>query len=154
MNVLLLIFGWLSVLIMFFMAIVGVAKARKLSAWLPTTGCISFAALREVTGALPSSGTFRYAAISYTYEVNGRKYIGNRIRHSKSVSAQADDDIERFSVGTTGTVYFDPRNPSVSVLERHTSSRAWACFFLAGFVLIWASYFVFFSLLVKMMGGS
>jgi hypothetical protein len=87
--------------------------------WLSTSG-------RVITSRVQVSGG-RYTSVSpyvlYEYEANGRLYQGAQIRAGdkfmRSGSSQdAYATVDRYPVGATVTVYYDPANPLESALER------------------------------------
>lgn len=71
-----------------------------------------------------SSGNFelRYTPrISYEYAVDGTSYAGDRVRFGllNLAHEKASKDIcARYPLGSTATIYYNPANPSESVLER------------------------------------
>ncbi len=62
--------------------------------------------------------------VVYEYEVNGIKYVSNRVRaqdqHGPTLggSLYSDQLLKRYPKGTTITVHYNPQNPKESALER------------------------------------
>ena len=91
-------------------------------------------------------GTTYCLHVDYQYTVDGRTYDGNRISYSadnscNSWSANSDDD---YPEGKKITVYYDPSNPSESVLLSGLSGIDFfiCCFFifpLVGLLLLFGS---------------
>tara|TARA_X000000368_G_C22987834_1_gene692966 strand:+ start:758 stop:1378 length:621 start_codon:yes stop_codon:yes gene_type:complete len=91
-------------------------------------------------------GTTYCLHVDYQYTVDGRVYDGNRISYSadnscNSWSANSDDD---YPEGKKITVYYDPSNPSESVLLSGLSGIDFfiCCFFifpLVGLLLLFGS---------------
>jgi hypothetical protein len=83
------------------------------------------------------------SSILYTYEVNGREYLGDRIRlgvvTSANVAALPRRLAAKYPVGKEVTVYYDPRNPTEAVLQPHTYWQYFIWVIAAGmFVLAWS----------------
>jgi len=96
------------------------AYRQSTQTWLSTTGTILMSSVQwKRTGN--SSST--YPVVVYQYEVNGQRYQSQRIKAGEQflnvrVMGQADATVNRYSIGATVTVYYDPKNPAESVLER------------------------------------
>ena len=56
--------------------------------------------------------------LEYSYTVAGTDYKGTRIRLRSSSRQSARIDSVRFPEGARVTVYYDPSNPALSILER------------------------------------
>jgi hypothetical protein len=57
--------------------------------------------------------------VNYGYTVNGRSYTGRRISASDEYQknrGSAEDILDRYPVGATVTVFYDPENPATSLL--------------------------------------
>lgn len=65
-----------------------------------------------------SDGKYRYKAkINYSYEINGNKYQGNRVSFGDVVTkGYAEKIIEKYPVGQSVNVYYDPNKSSKSTL--------------------------------------
>jgi uncharacterized protein DUF3592 len=56
--------------------------------------------------------------VEYEFTVQGRKWRGNRISVGEDAGgANLEATLQRYPVGATATVYYDPKNPSNCVLE-------------------------------------
>jgi len=100
-------------------------ETRAARHWLPARGRIlsSQAVQRRVTA---STGDVRgrtelrnFPSITYEFHVGGRRYRGNR--HSLGEDLGNTDvaaTLARYPKGTEVVVYYDPANPSDSVIER------------------------------------
>ncbi len=57
--------------------------------------------------------------VRYRYHVAGEAYVGFRVAYSGYGSSRRamDDLIRPYPVGRQVTVYYDPRNPAVAVLD-------------------------------------
>ncbi len=66
------------------------------------------------------SGTSYSARVKYEYEVDGIRHTSDRIKFGwESVDEQsAKGTAERYPAGSLVTIYHDPQEPSLSVLER------------------------------------
>jgi hypothetical protein len=96
------------------------AYRQSTQTWLSTTGTVLMSSVQwKHTGN--SSST--YPVVVYQYEVNGQRYQSQRIKAGEQflnvrVMGQADATVNRYPIGATVTVYYDPKNPAESVLER------------------------------------
>jgi len=64
--------------------------------------------------------TTYHPAVRYTYDVDGRRYVGERITCGDFGSIDLDGRravAERYPLGSTVTVHFDPDAPELAVLE-------------------------------------
>ena len=112
--------------------------------WEPVDGIVTNS---YVSSSSDSEGGTTYCLhVSYEYVVDGISYDGDRVSYSSehscnSWSQNADDD---YPEGEEITVYYDPSNPSESVLEPGLSGVDCftCCFFifpLVGLFLLYAS---------------
>jgi hypothetical protein len=70
----------------------------------------------------PRKTKFNFS-VKYTYEVDGKRYTGDRVRIGSKGYSSSDVDKysnwrEMYQVGNTATAYYSPANPSKSTLER------------------------------------
>lgn len=93
-----------------------------IQAWQPTEGAIA-----ETMIVSDTSGDWERfePRVTYTYTVNGVGYTGNVIRAGGpqfNVGAASREAAEirmtKYQVGARVTVYYDPANPAVAVLEK------------------------------------
>jgi hypothetical protein len=96
------------------------AYRQSAQTWPSTSGVIlSSAAQSYYSGR---SHSIRPVVI-YQYEVNGRGYQSQTIKAGDQfmtvrIAGQAFDTVNRYPVGSTVTVYYNPANPAESALER------------------------------------
>ena len=112
--------------------------------WEPADGIVENSYVSTSTDG--EGGTTYCLHVDYQYTVDGRVYDGNRISYSadnscNSWSANSDDD---YPEGKKITVYYDPSNPSESVLLSGLSGIDFfiCCFFifpLVGLLLLFGS---------------
>jgi uncharacterized protein DUF3592 len=115
-----MLFGliWTS-LVLVFSGLVGYATANQLRAefFSTTTGVITHSELtyHSASHGSPTTGV----DIRYTYQVGGATHEATRYRYdegSSSDSEWARQAVDRYSVGSEVPVFYDPKNPSESVL--------------------------------------
>ena len=114
------------------------------SNWEAADGVIKSSGVSSSTDG--EGGTTYCLYVSYEYTVNGKTYDGDRVSYStdnscNSWSKDADDD---YPEGKGITVYYDPDNPSESVLEPGLSGIdffmcCFCVFPLIGLFLLYAS---------------
>jgi hypothetical protein len=105
-------------------------KWREIQAaksWLPTPGTITSSRSEMRTVASMGSGsqtkgkteTRNFPAISFTYQVKGRKFTGTRysLRENLGNFAVAET-LAQYPKGAAVTVFYDPANPAQAVIER------------------------------------
>jgi len=112
--------------------------------WEPADGIVENSYVSTSTGG--EGGTTYCLHVDYQYTVDGRTYSGDRISYSadnscNSWSANSDED---YPEGKEITVYYDPSNPSESVILPGLSGVDFfiCCFFifpLVGLLLLFAS---------------
>ena len=112
--------------------------------WESADGIVENSYVSTSTGG--EGGTTYCLHVDYRYTVDGRTYSGDRISYSadnscNSWSANSDDD---YPEGKKITVYYDPSNPSESVLLSGLSGIDFfiCCFFifpLVGLLLLFGS---------------
>jgi hypothetical protein len=76
--------------------------------------------------------------IEYVFSVGGVEYRGNRIGIGDIAadSPQAEAALERYQVGRTGPVFYNPDNPKQAVLERDAPARPAALYGIAAGVML------------------
>lgn len=63
-------------------------------------------------------GYVEYPHVSYTYEVNGKKYHSSNIMAGGELGGvKVESTLARYPLGSNVTVYYDPQNPKDAVLE-------------------------------------
>jgi hypothetical protein len=100
-----------------------VLARRSASAWPATTGTLAQA---EAVGVF-SGGSARYRIdVDYTYEVNGRPYRGDRLTSGDAYFRDlrsAQSALRGLEAGRPVTVYYDPADPTRSVLRPPSPAR-------------------------------
>jgi hypothetical protein len=60
----------------------------------------------------------------YEYEVNGQRYVGNRIRFGDQIGTGfrsiAENAATKYGVGSSVQVFYNPSNPQDAALERNS----------------------------------
>lgn len=88
-------------------------EARASADWPSTDGNFTRVEIREVAGRYSSD-------VSYAYAVNGRNYVGTRVRASDGEIPDrraVERELAGFAVGQRVRVYYDPADPSRSLLR-------------------------------------
>jgi hypothetical protein len=134
-------------LLSLFSAIVGwaIILRRRVSAsrrWSSIPGRIitSELATRWTSGGSRSSGYRAYfPKVVYEYQVGGQVYQGNRIMFGQFPANSRPDEAQRklaqYPLNSTGSVFYNPANPSESVLEQSAPS-ARILWIVAGILLM------------------
>ena len=96
------------------------AYRQSTQTWHSTTGTILMSSVQSSYSGRSHS---TYPVVVYQYEVNGRRYQSQRIKAGEQflnvrVIGQAEATVNRYPIGATVTVYYNPANLSESVLER------------------------------------
>jgi len=97
------------------------AKARRSLSWPIAEGLVSHSAvlLRTEQTSNSNNAAIYKADIAYRFKVQGRDYSSSQITlmdYSSSM-ARAEDLVARYPDGSSVSVYYNPANPSESVLE-------------------------------------
>lgn len=103
-------------------AILQKTKASKAAeSWLKTQGVVQSSELsvrrnRDTDG---SSSTQYFPKVVYNYEVKGTNYTSNVLSFGKANTSKkkANLAVAKYPVGTSVQVYYDPADPTKSVLE-------------------------------------
>lgn len=104
-----------------------IREARQVEAWVATQGVVENSDVYPVNG--PQGDQWR-PHVYYSYAVNGRLIHSARIGVGKPVMTDSREEalawIERFPVGSSVTVHYDPAQITQSVLETDTPGSAYA----------------------------
>lgn len=128
------LFAILCVLILIVFGPTMLRELRMLIEFKPTSGEIITISLRlnrsdVIIPQVPtvSSAEFYYPEIRYSYKVNDREYRGQRHRLSTTgfPKEKAANIIRSYSPKSRVIVWYDPDNPSISVLEKKVSVFVW-----------------------------
>jgi Protein of unknown function (DUF3592) len=135
--------------------VVKLIEVRKASRWPATKGTV----INSIVQAIKKNPTdpdydssdtevFNQPLVEYEYTVNGRKLRGSRITIGDKTSGyELESILDRYPVGTTVTVYYDPANPKNAVLERDLPKIVFVgvgcllLFFIGGPLIAAAMYF-------------
>ncbi len=96
--------------------------------WLTVEGTITSSAIDSYKERDTGTGddspttytTYYEPEITYSYLVNGADYSSDKISFSRTrfvIQSEAQEIIDKYSTGTNVTVYYNPNNPSESVLK-------------------------------------
>lgn len=100
-------------------------RGRSSASWPTTQGEVVYSSLEQSMSTDSDGDTsVTYGAkIVYNYQVGGQQLTGDRRAFSESRTSsarRAQEITNRYQVGAAVTVYYDPNNPQVSVLEPGT----------------------------------
>jgi uncharacterized protein DUF3592 len=110
----------------------GLHRANAARSWPRVTGWVVRSGVRSATVRVRSSisasryrTALRYAPqVIYQYEVEGRRYEGERLHMGDTAmhsgEAVAERSAARYPVGSQVTVYYDPANPADATLDPRT----------------------------------
>ena len=98
-------------------------KVKKSQSWPKVSGEITRS---EVTSHRARTGktrnTIYTSSIEYKYEVNGQSYINSTIciggMFNTSMPKRAEDRCAKYPQGSTVSVYYNPKKPNESCLEK------------------------------------
>lgn len=122
-------------------------QVYKAADWLSTHGKVigAKAVSRRVRTAQTRFGAEKggdeqvrnFADIHYEYRVNGKRYTGKRVSLGEDLG---DHDVagmlDRYPLGSSVTVYYNPANPAEAVLERDAPEGVWRTMIILVIVLI------------------
>ncbi|CAG1015949.1 hypothetical protein ANAEL_05413 [Anaerolineales bacterium] len=96
------------------------AYRQSAQTWQSVTGTIM---MSSVQSSYSSGSHSTYPVVVYQYEVRGQRYQSQRIKAGEQflnvrISGQAEATVQKYPIGSTVTVYYNPSNPAESVLER------------------------------------
>ena len=144
----LMIPGWL-VMALFAMAIPGaiagvavykMQEVRRAARWPSTPGRIVRSRLHAVRQRHSDEATTvgNLPDIEYAYAVGGVDYRGHRLGIGEILpgSPQVEAALERYKVGRTGPVYYNPDDPKEAVLERDPPAPATVVYGIAAAVML------------------
>lgn len=120
--------------------IVKMQQVRRASRWPSASGRIVSSKTRTVKtklgGGAPSVGNL--PDITYVYTVDGVEHRGKRISigEFKPSSPEVEAALERYPVGRSGPVFYNPAKPAEAVLERDPPARPAMMYGLAGGVMV------------------
>lgn len=119
------------VLVALLLAVIGWFQGRGARAaknWSETKGEVMEAMVEKHRASTSDGGkmTAYRPRIIYSYRINGRDYVGERLNFGTEVQSSiktfADDKVKQFATGTQVTVFYDPQNPNEAALEKSAPS--------------------------------
>lgn len=95
---------------------------RACENWIPIAGRVTKSEVEHTHGMEGESDSYT-PLITYTYQLMGENYEGNRISFGSDGSSsgkrkKAERVVARHPLGSQPTIYYAPDDPSKSVLER------------------------------------
>jgi hypothetical protein len=127
-------------LVLLFIYFRNLVKVRASQAWPTIQGIVIQSWVRK-SSSTDDDGSVSYSyypEVHYQYQVMGTEYQGNQIAFGPKVGgnrSRAEKKIAKYPVGSSLTVYYQPDNPDIAVLERSLSNLLLVMgiiFFLAG----------------------
>jgi Protein of unknown function (DUF3592) len=125
-------------------ATVKLVEFRRASRYLAATGKVvkSKPETRRRDGRDGQFVVENVPGVAYAFEVCGKKYRGERISVGEVAgNCTIETTLARYPVGKDVTVFYDPNDPSRSVLERDLPPGFWKGMFIAGVVFVGAPAF-------------
>lgn len=113
-------------LVLIYFGLRDILQAQTSTRWLPAPGIIVSSDLGVEDDG--EGNTLYRADIQYTYELNGHEFQGDRVffgAMSTSERRQVFDLLLKYPKGTAVSVYYDPADPSQSVLEPGIHGANW-----------------------------
>jgi hypothetical protein len=113
-------------------------QSARSQSWSQTTGTVQSA--NVVAGRNPGrNGVSYYPVVMYEYNVDGQRYIGNRIHFGSQVGigiqSIAARGLNKYPVGGTVPVYYNPENPADAVLQRSAAAN-WGNYLMLAILII------------------
>ncbi len=135
----LIIFGIIAAVLVFLgisftrAGIRGIKEAGESTRWPSTPGAIVSAEVQEQRPLQSHSGyqkTDYLPVVKYSYTVSGTSHTGSHRTFNDDVVVYGSTDkaeaaIEKYPVGKTVQVYFNPTNPADAVLEPGKAGPSW-----------------------------
>ncbi len=117
-GILLLLFG----IAMTVYAALNLSKGGSASNWPTTEGKILESKMEKGTSGTGSNRTIQwYPTVKYRYEVDASTYEGDRIIFGSSAELPSAT-LDRYPVGATVKVFYNPDNPETAVLQTGSTS--------------------------------
>jgi hypothetical protein len=106
-----------------FLVLIGIAyrQSAKTRNWSSVMGKVTSSMMEERSDN--EGGTTSYPVVVYRYSAGGQTYENDKIAPGLQWGGTgAGRVVARYPAGSSVTVYYDPQNPSVSILERSAKS--------------------------------
>jgi uncharacterized protein (TIGR03435 family) len=102
-------------------------KSLRTEHWPVTDGVIQSAEMKSHSGS--KGGTTYSAEVTYTYQVAGTGYTGDKVSigQMSSSSEYARGILNRYPIGKKVSVHYQPGDPSEAVLETGIHGGTWIC---------------------------
>ncbi len=121
--------GGLVLLGLFLLALAGLSalEHRRHGSWPTTPGIVTFSQVVTREGVNREGECWErfLASVQYAYSVAGQEYVGQAVRRFWNASQDefetdygAQRVVNRYPVGTSVTVYYNPETPEEAILER------------------------------------
>jgi hypothetical protein len=128
------------------LAIASLREAAAMKRWPVAKGRVLTSKVEEYKsgGGAKTRMTLFRPVVTYEYEVEGKRFRGDRIAQSPGMNAGVPDAAEqtarRYASGSTVEVHFNPKRPDESVLEPRVP-RSWVfALVIAVAMLVLAAY--------------
>jgi hypothetical protein len=127
-----------------FFALREIDSAQKSVTWPTVTGTIRSS--ETVWSHTSNGGDAASAEVIYVYAVRGRRHTSNKVLfgdYGSSDSSRADRIVNEYSPGQAVTVYYNPLDPSLAVLQPGVTIGSWIfagfgfLFLAIGLGLVW-----------------
>lgn len=103
-------------------------KMAVVSQWPSTMGTVNASYLESRSSS--EGGSSNYPVVQYSYQVGGQAYQGTKLAPGPEVGGTgAGKVVERYPPGAQVMVFYNPTNPSDTVLERKAPAQ-WLMWFL------------------------
>jgi hypothetical protein len=117
-------------------AIRQMSRAGASRNWFTTNGQVVYSSIHQ-----ESDGPYFVPVVKYRYRVEGQEYESSRIRFTWSGESTyrwtTSEVVNKYPVSKTVRVYYNPKNPSVSVLVPGVVSKDYISAFIGFLVLGW-----------------
>jgi hypothetical protein len=116
--------GWLAFAVLVCVSFPSLLQARESSTWPATDGTIT-------RSKIASGDESDYFDVNYSYDVDGKRYRGDKLSLDGFTPNTLQDLCARYPVGKTVLVYYRPQDPTKSCLipgHRHWLNEfLWRC---------------------------
>jgi hypothetical protein len=140
------IFPWGFILmgaIVFIFGVRNFTRARESASWPTVEGRVAHS---EMTLGSGDESSVYHASVLYNYKLSGVSYSSDRIGFGdfdSSDSSHAQAIVNRYPVGTSVQVHYNPQTPNLSVLETGVNGATYflapggALFLISGCLMLW-----------------
>lgn len=134
-------------MILLILAIASLRKARGTEFWRYTNGKITSSEIEtSQRNTSDQKNEIRYTPkINYSYVVNGKEYVSNRIKIMNDYSSNSIKAVQKliskYRCDSEVIVYFNPDKPEKSVLEKGISTNIYVLLVFSFIILLGALFF-------------